>query len=83
MAEQDSSVARYILSHDPAETIVPKSYFQAYRTLAEFVFSSLDLYKPELRTVLFPLYVHCYLSLLQREFSNEGLGGPLVMGFSL
>ncbi|CAN0466629.1 unnamed protein product, partial [Hapterophycus canaliculatus] len=37
---------------------------QAYRGLSGFVSSSWDLYRPELEAVTFPVFVHCYLTLV-------------------
>ena len=38
----------------------PEIYFTAYSMLRRWVGSSLDLYKPELSRVLYPLYIHCF-----------------------
>ena len=40
-------------------------YAQSYRELREWVDGSLDAFKPELQQVLYPLFVHCYLGLVQ------------------
>ena len=40
-------------------------YAQSYRELREWVDGSLDAFKPELQQVLYPLFVHCYLALVQ------------------
>lgn len=46
----------------------PEVYYRAYSTLRSWVYSSLDLYKPELFRVLYPLFVHCYLELVSKGF---------------
>ena len=40
-------------------------YAKCYEELNDWVDGSLDAYKPELRAVLFPLFVHSYLQLVQ------------------
>ncbi|KAF6066928.1 WD domain, G-beta repeat family protein [Candida albicans] len=49
----------------------PEIYFTAYSMLRRWVGSSLDLYKPELSRVLYPLYIHCFLELISKGFSSE------------
>ncbi|KAF3901671.1 Xenin [Orbilia brochopaga] len=44
---------------------------KAYVRLHSFVDNSLDLYKPELRRVLFPVFVHIFLSLMQAGLAVE------------
>ena len=48
-------------------------YARSYRELREWVDGSLDAFKPELQQVLYPLFVHCYLSLVQS--SDAGTRG--------
>ena len=43
----------------------------AYDSLREWVDASLDAFKPELRAVLFPFLVHCYLELVQGGEAEE------------
>ncbi|BFZ60808.1 Transcription initiation factor TFIID subunit 5 [Saitoella coloradoensis] len=58
------------------------AYERAYKALRDFADESLDLYKPELRRILYPVFVHSYLNLIQKgyveaakaffdKFSNE------------
>ncbi|KAK6460055.1 TFIID and SAGA subunit [Scheffersomyces coipomensis] len=49
----------------------PSIYFTAYRMLRKWVDTSLDLYKPELTRVLYPLFVHCFLELISKSFLTE------------
>lgn len=44
----------------------PDVYARAYALLRGWVDSSLDLYKPELARLMYPLFVHCYLELVLR-----------------
>ncbi|KAK9471015.1 WD40-repeat-containing domain protein [Dipodascopsis tothii] len=52
----------------------PGDYVRAYVALREWIDSSLDLFKPELRKVLFPIFVHVYLHLV-------GKSSPLAQPF--
>lgn len=56
---------RYKIDNDP------KVFYTAYSTLRSWVYSSLDLYKPELFRVLYPLFVHCYLELASKSHVAE------------
>ncbi|MCP8719800.1 MAG: hypothetical protein M5F18_10995 [Asgard group archaeon] len=49
----------------------PEIYCTAYSMLRRWVDSSLDLYKPELARVLYPLFIHCFLELISKGFPNE------------
>ncbi|KAI8092762.1 WD40-repeat-containing domain protein [Halteromyces radiatus] len=45
----------------------PVTYDISYKSLREWIENSLDWYKPELRSVLFPIFVHAYLDLIQKR----------------
>ena len=47
-----------------------KGYEHAYVLLRDWAEASLDIYKPELRKVLFPIYVHSFLDLVNRQQST-------------
>ncbi|CAI5755829.1 unnamed protein product [Candida verbasci] len=49
----------------------PDTYFIAYTMLRRWVDSSLDLYKPELSRILYPLFIHCFLELISKGFTLE------------
>lgn len=49
----------------------PEIYYRAYSILRGWVESSLDLYKPELSRVLYPLFVHCFLELVSKNFIRQ------------
>lgn len=49
----------------------PDVYEIAYNALRKWVDSSLDLYKPELSKILYPIFIHCYLELIYKEFTAE------------
>ncbi|KAI5962573.1 TAF5 [Candida pseudojiufengensis] len=46
----------------------PETYFTAYSMLRKWVESSLDLYKPELSRVLYPLFIHSLLDLITKGY---------------
>lgn len=48
------------------------AYARTYEMLRDWIETSLDLYKPELRSVLFPLFVHCYLDLVAKKHTEAG-----------
>ncbi|KAG2373194.1 hypothetical protein C9374_012796 [Naegleria lovaniensis] len=48
-----------------------KGYLQAYQSLTDWVFSSLEIYKNELVQVLYPVFVHCYLELVSKGHIEE------------
>lgn len=49
----------------------PETYHRAYSILRSWVETSLDLYKPELARLLYPLFVHCYLELVAKKFVKQ------------
>lgn len=44
----------------------PKAYQHAYGLLRDWIEASLDIYKPELRKVLYPIFVHSFLDLVNK-----------------
>ncbi|EGW34225.1 uncharacterized protein SPAPADRAFT_134515 [Spathaspora passalidarum NRRL Y-27907] len=49
----------------------PAIYTTAYSMLRRWVDSSLDLYKPELSRVLYPLFIHCFLELISKGYDTD------------
>ncbi|ODQ79231.1 hypothetical protein BABINDRAFT_162268 [Babjeviella inositovora NRRL Y-12698] len=49
----------------------PEIYYRAYRMLRGWVETSLDLYKPELTRVLYPIFIHCFLELVSKHHVKE------------
>ncbi|KAG4304664.1 hypothetical protein PORY_002057 [Pneumocystis oryctolagi] len=47
------------------------TYFQSYMLLRDWINSSLELYRPELRRVLFPIFIHSYLDLISKNQTNS------------
>ncbi|KAF9101390.1 Transcription initiation factor TFIID subunit 5 [Mortierella sp. GBA35] len=58
-------------AHDKAEMGDPEAYDQAYSSLRRWIENSLDLYKPELMSILFPLFLHSYLNLVNRGLKDQ------------
>eukprot|EP01125_Pyxidicula_operculata_P018207 TRINITY_DN6459_c0_g1_i2.p1 TRINITY_DN6459_c0_g1~~TRINITY_DN6459_c0_g1_i2.p1 ORF type:complete len:350 (-),score=55.58 TRINITY_DN6459_c0_g1_i2:1079-2128(-) len=66
----DYMLSNYIMFHNKDESL-PTDYDSSYTSFKEWAQSSLDLYKPELMSVLYPLFVHCYLDLVERGYKTE------------
>ncbi|KAI8360745.1 WD40-repeat-containing domain protein [Choanephora cucurbitarum] len=49
----------------------PDAYGLSYKSLREWIENSLDWYKPELRSVLFPIFVHSYLDLVSKRLPEK------------
>lgn len=49
----------------------PEAYTIAYFMLESWIDSSLDLYRPELLRFLYPIFVHCFLEMVSKNFSEE------------
>src|SRR2546421_1327787 len=48
----------------------PPRYLEAYEKLKSWIEDTLDVYKPELRRLLWPIFVHCYLNLVVQTHPN-------------
>ncbi|KAF9229213.1 TFIID and SAGA subunit [Gyrodon lividus] len=59
--------AEEILSVDPTDKQ------EGFRELESWVEGSLDMYKPEFRPILYPIFCHFYLDLIQRGFKEAAL----------
>lgn len=67
-ANQD--VSRTIDSSLAPPPGLPK-YLDAYEKFRGWVEDTLDVYKPELRRLLWPVFVHCYLNLVGQLYPQE------------
>ncbi|KAG0175245.1 Transcription initiation factor TFIID subunit 5 [Apophysomyces sp. BC1034] len=61
----------HVLKYKDAEQGDPDAYDISYRNLREWIEKSLDWYKPELRSVLFPIFVHAYLDLVSKTLPEQ------------
>eukprot|EP00026_Physarum_polycephalum_P004444 Phypoly_transcript_04463.p1 GENE.Phypoly_transcript_04463~~Phypoly_transcript_04463.p1 ORF type:complete len:668 (+),score=124.44 Phypoly_transcript_04463:86-2005(+) len=68
--DHDVSVANYIMFYNSTESS-PQRYIESYVKLREWIHSSLDLYKQEMLVILYPVFVHCYLDLVSKGYSEE------------
>ncbi|CAK5280195.1 unnamed protein product [Mycena citricolor] len=59
--------AEDILSMDPADR------HEGYRELESWVDGSLDMYRPEFRPILFPIFCHFYLDLVERALKDAAI----------
>ncbi|KAG5636899.1 hypothetical protein H0H81_006485 [Sphagnurus paluster] len=59
--------AEEILSLDPTDKQ------EGFRELESWVDGSLDMYRPEFRPILFPIFCHFYLDLIQHGFKDAAL----------
>ncbi|KAF5375198.1 hypothetical protein D9758_000352 [Tetrapyrgos nigripes] len=66
--------AEEILSQDPTDKQ------EGFRELEAWVEGSLDMYRPEFRPILFPIFCHFYLDLIQRGYKDAAL--RFFSGFS-
>ncbi|KDQ63458.1 hypothetical protein JAAARDRAFT_202902 [Jaapia argillacea MUCL 33604] len=69
--------AEDILSLDPTDKT------EGFRELEAWVDGSLDMYRPEFRPILFPIFVHFYLDLIQFGFKEAALKFYTVFSPSL
>ncbi|KAF2287272.1 hypothetical protein GH714_039509 [Hevea brasiliensis] len=66
-----SSEIRGDLFEEERSEDTPARYHEEYRKLRSWTHSSLDLYKPELLRVLYPVFVHCYMDLVAKGHIQE------------
>ncbi|KAJ7596971.1 TFIID and SAGA subunit [Mycena floridula] len=77
IASLGSVGAEDILSVDPTDKQ------EGFRELEAWVEGSLDMYKPEFRPILFPIFCHFYLDLIQSGYKDAGLRLFNTFGSSL
>ncbi|KAL1915070.1 uncharacterized protein VTP21DRAFT_7775 [Calcarisporiella thermophila] len=69
--QANESVPGYVANYSDAKGGDPDAYDKGYARLRRWIEDSLDLYKPELRSVLFPLFVHAYLELISKDLKDQ------------
>ncbi|KUI57969.1 Transcription initiation factor TFIID subunit 5 [Cytospora mali] len=57
--------------HKSTEEMGFKKYGKAFRLLKKFIDGNLDYYKFELKKFLWPIFIHCYLELVEGGWPNE------------
>ncbi|KAL1681524.1 WD40-repeat-containing domain protein [Schizophyllum commune] len=65
IASLGSVGAEEILSHEPSDKE------EGFRELQNWVDGSLDMYRPQFRPILFPIFCHFYLDLIQHGFKDS------------
>ncbi|KAI9143777.1 WD40-repeat-containing domain protein [Paraphysoderma sedebokerense] len=71
IAKNPPSYSGRYLSHYNPENLNPKLYEECYSRLRRWIEDSLDLYKSELRQVLYPIFIHAYLDLVNKGLKTE------------
>ena len=49
----------------------PDHYIESYRMLKKYIDESLDQFKEEMQSVLFPMFVQLFLSMIQSDFVQQ------------
>ncbi|CDF88298.1 BN860_06788g1_1 [Zygosaccharomyces bailii CLIB 213] len=62
--KRDSSV---VSEEQLKETTAPENYIRAYSMLKNWVDASLEIYKPELQYVLYPIFIYIFLILVSKN----------------
>ncbi|RUS15873.1 WD40-repeat-containing domain protein [Endogone sp. FLAS-F59071] len=65
------SLPGYAQKYAEGEMGSPEVHDVSYRKLREWIENSLDWYKSELRSLLFPIFVHTYLDLVTKGFTEQ------------
>jgi len=68
--ESENTIYNLIMFHNKEENR-PSVYDMSYSAFKDWAQSSLDLYKPELMSVLYSIFVHCYLDLVEKGHKTE------------
>ncbi|ORX61616.1 WD40 repeat-like protein [Hesseltinella vesiculosa] len=67
-----NSILQHIVQHDqPQDLLDPNAYLNQYTALRNWVLRGLEEYKAELRLVLYPILVHCFLDLVAAELPDQ------------
>ncbi|ORZ30914.1 WD40-repeat-containing domain protein [Catenaria anguillulae PL171] len=69
----DNSDSYYIRQFGPdaKNDFAPHTYDRCYHHLRRWIEASLDVFKPQLKDILFPLFTHIYLDLLAKNYVQE------------
>ncbi|KAJ1922302.1 Transcription initiation factor TFIID subunit 5 [Mycoemilia scoparia] len=68
----DINIPSWVLMYNQAEQGNPDAYAQSYGELRRWIDTSLDMYKNELFAVSYPLFIHSYLDLMERDLCEKG-----------
>ncbi|KAI9353330.1 WD40-repeat-containing domain protein [Zopfochytrium polystomum] len=71
MQAAEASIPEFILFYNESEMNNPSAYKQSYGRLRKWVEDSLEKYRMELSSVLFPIFVHAYIDLVTRGIVDQ------------
>jgi WD40 associated region in TFIID subunit, NTD2 domain len=72
LESSESPIPDLILLLSGKESQNPAIYEQSYGSLRTFIDNSIDKYKSEMRHILYPLFIHIYLTLVERNLYEQG-----------
>ena len=70
---EDESIANFVLFYNEDEVNNPKAYDLSYSRLVKWADESIDIYKFELRRILYPVWVHAYIDLIAKGSKDHAL----------
>ena len=69
--DQHTHLLRQILLYSTAEA-TPDAYVHAFEQLKRWIADSLDVYRPELQGIVWPIFAHIFIQLIHRGFPHDG-----------
>jgi transcription initiation factor TFIID subunit 5 len=70
LSTQNDKSTNFLINGSDAN---PTKFDESYSSLRDWSVSSLEVYKPELISILYPIFLHCYLNLVERRNKTEAL----------
>ncbi|KAN0025116.1 hypothetical protein ACTFIV_009532 [Dictyostelium citrinum] len=73
-SSDDQELAQYLHmynSSNKGDTSNPQNYLEQYKKLGNWIHSSLDIYKNELLSILYPVFVHSYIDLITKGYPQQ------------
>ena len=70
-AESANQDVSHLISPSTTPASGPPAYHSVFSTIVKWTGEQLDIYKPELRRLLWPIFVHCYLNLVAGTWIHE------------
>ncbi|GAM18992.1 hypothetical protein SAMD00019534_021670, partial [Acytostelium subglobosum LB1] len=65
------NIAQYLLFYNQQEHLNPQKYLESYVKLRNWIHQSLDIYKQEFLSILYPIFVHCYIDLISKGYPSQ------------
>eukprot|EP01132_Coremiostelium_polycephalum_P000665 gene665-824_t len=71
--QQQNEITQYLLlyANSQKDFFTPDQYRNAYSSLRNWIYSSLDIYKNEFLSILYPVFVHSYIDLIIKGYPSE------------